>query len=71
MFPSYEILIKTPRYSFLKGRKFLLPAAWIYRMGRTIMKKEVGGKVNAVVKRSFVSKRKIQEREEMLKKWGL
>ena len=40
-------------------------------MGRTIMRKETGGKVNTVVKRSFVSKRKVQEREETLKRWGL
>ncbi|MBR3510315.1 MAG: hypothetical protein IKO03_16275 [Lachnospiraceae bacterium] len=71
LFPGYDLMIKVPHYSFLKGRRFLLSAAWIYRMGRTIMRKETGGKVNAVVKRSFVSKRKAQEREETLKRWGL
>jgi len=68
LFPSYKTLITVPKYSWLKGRAYLLPLAWIYRfiMGRSKSK----GAVESM-KKSFAGLAQIERREAMYKQWGL
>lgn len=70
VFPSYENLIAVPKYSFLKGKKWLLPWAWIYRIFHSLNRRKFANNVNTV-KSSFVSNESIEKRTEWLKKWGL
>lgn len=68
MFPPYEDMRKIEYYSFLDGRPWLLPAAWIYRCYYCVKHKRKKSMDNlfAVRKR----REKIQERQEELKKLG-
>ena len=69
IFPSYTAMTGSQNYSFLCGKPFLLPIAWIYRWGKTIK----NGKINEgkkQISKSFVSKTYVAEREEMFKNWG-
>ena len=70
IFPSYESLIRDSNYSFITGKKWLLPVAWIYRIFKGTNKTDFSRNVN-IVKSSFVSKDTIEKREEYLKLWGL
>ena len=70
LFPSYENMITVPKYSFLIGKKWLLPWAWIYRIFHGLNKDKFTHNVNTV-KSSFVSKETIIKRTEYLKQWGL
>lgn len=68
VFPSYKDMKKVPCYSFLNGKPYLLPIAWIYRLYRGRKKMNTG--INAI-KSCFVSNEKIEKREQMYKQWGL
>lgn len=70
VFPGYHDLIRSECYSFLKGKPILLPVAWIYRFGRVIKNKRFS-EGRTQISKSFVSKRQIDERDEMLRYWGL
>lgn len=70
VFPSYKTLAAVDKYSFLKGKPFLLPAAWIYRFFIGVRKKGIN-KVGKFLSESFVSKEYIEKREEMFSNWGL
>ena len=70
LFPSYENMITVPMYSFLIGKKWLLPWAWIYRFYIGASKKRIATGVNSV-KSSLVSDDKIEKRTKWLKQWGL
>jgi hypothetical protein len=70
VFPDYSSLITDPKYSFIKGKKWLLPFAWIYRIIRGSKKDHLSRNVSTV-KSAFVSKETINKREEYLKQWGL
>ena len=70
VFPSYKSLIIIPHYSFLKGKKWLLPVAWIYRLYRGVKNKHVSRGMK-LVKTSFTSNETIEKRSEWLEKWGL
>ena len=68
-FPSYQDMRIIPWYSFLDGRPWLLPAAWIYRWFRALTKNPVGGTHTLL---EPVEKRKIiEQREKYLDQWGL
>ena len=70
LFPSYSSMILSGNYPFLKGKAFLLPFAWIYRFYRGIRYHYVDdGK--KLAKNSFVSSKQLEERVDMLEKWGL
>jgi len=69
-FPSYKALITSERYSFLKGKPILLPAAWIYRIISGVHRKGFNSGKKQISK-SFVSKDYIAKREEMFRNWGL
>lgn len=68
VFPSYKEMKRTLQYSFIDGKPFLLPVAWIYRIFCGRKKMDAGIKA---VKSSFVSAEEIEKRELMYKQWGL
>ncbi len=70
-FPPYRMMILEKHYAFLKGKPFLLPIAWIYRFFRGIKYKKVGQEKKRVFNDSFVSKEFIEQRTQLLEKWGL
>jgi len=70
-FPRYSSLITAEKYSFLVGRKYLLPVAWVYRAIRSAKERRTKRAVKSLVRVSFVSKKEVQEREKVLKEWGL
>lgn len=61
----YEEMIKMPEYSWLVGKKFLLPAAWGYR---GILKIKSWGKLK---NRYFASDKAMSRRYKYLEQWGL
>lgn len=67
--PSYEELIKESRYSFLRGRKYLIGFAWIYRAFYQIKKRGINsiGYILSILK----STKKIDEQKETMNKLGL
>lgn len=70
LFPSYQDFYYVPHYSFIQGRPYLLPAAWIYRFYRAIRYRKLGesGKLLAGIAGSG---EKMTEREKILKVWGI
>lgn len=71
LFPSYSQISKVDKYSFLVGRKYLLPAAWVYRAVSSIKERRSKTAMKSLVRVSFVSKKEIEEREKVLREWGL
>ena len=69
LFPPYKELQLIPWYSFIDGRPWLLPAAWIYRFGYVISRKIGEGKDYLLD--PFVKKKEVLERQELIRKWGL
>ena len=65
VFLPYSNLVTMPEYSFLKGKKWLLPVAWIYRI---VLKWKSRKKVK---NKFFVSKETTDKRLNYLEKWGL
>ena len=70
-FPPYRLMISEEHYSFLKGKPFLLPFAWIYRFFRGIKYRKIGYESRRMINDSFVSKDYIKQRTALLEKWGL
>jgi len=70
VFIPYHYMITMPQYAFLKGRPYLLPAAWFYRGYYTIRTKGTKLPVHAL-RSSFTTNDAIQRRAELLKKWGI
>ena len=69
LFPPYEDLQLIPWYSFVDGRPWFLPAAWVYRWFYCLFHK---GKYSGELLTEPVRlKTSIQKREELLKQWGL
>lgn len=68
LFPSYETLCEYHYCRFLKGRKYLLPIAWLYRW---LISATDSGKRRSAANQMFAPKDKIQERLQELKKWGI
>ena len=71
LFPCYDTMRKTKQYAFVDKRPYLLPAAWFYRGLRTLKQKRTMKTMKGIINTSFVSKKKVDERAEVLKKWGL
>lgn len=70
LFPGYGAMSAMEQYSFLRGRPYLLPAAWIYRAFWGIrhgQQKRFNSKLDSIV----VPKDKIDKRKEELKRWRL
>ena len=70
LFPSYSKMITVPEYSFLRGKGWLLPFVWIYRIIRGVKHSNFSRNV-IIVKSSFVSNETLEQREEYLRQWGL
>ena len=69
LFPAYDDMRLVEQYSFLNGRKWLLPAAWLYRFGYCAVNKlphSVKDLAEPVAK-----KKEIDARREYIRKWGL
>ena len=69
IFPSYAVMRFIPWYSFLDGRPWLLPFAWIYRWVYCAARK--AGHSLGILSEPFARKTDIKERQEYLAKWGL
>ena len=70
IFPKYKDLSRMPQYAFLKGRRFLLPIAWIYRGFYTIEHKGMKW-AKAIIGTSFTTKSAIDKRKSMFDEWGI
>ena len=65
LFLPYNRMLCMKEYQFIKGRKYLIPVAWIYRI-RNKWKNRTH-----ILKKYTVSKDDISEREYYLKNWNL
>lgn len=69
LFPKYIHMRYIPYYSFIEGRPWLLPVAWVYRVIRLIT-----GKVDSLstfINRVSFPDSAVDDREEELRRWGL
>ena len=69
VFVPYKNMIRMPQYSFLAGRPYLLPAAWIYRGWLTIRKKGMK-RTTQNLQDSFVSKEAVEKQKTYIEKWN-
>lgn len=70
IFLPYRSLIASDNYKFLNGRPYLLPAAWVYRIFKTIKNRNVDtGK--KVFFDSFADVNYIKNRQLFFENWGL
>lgn len=69
LFPPYEDMQLIPWYSFVDGRPWLLPAAWIYRWYYCLIHKREAGM--SLLSEPFTKRNIIEKREDYLKTWGL
>lgn len=58
-----------PWYSFVDGRPWLLPIAWIYRWVYCLVHKWGSG--TAKLTEPFMKRELIEKREELFQNWGL
>ena len=69
LFPSYRDMQLVPWYSWIDGKPWLLPAAWIYRFaycGAKKLKHSI-----KLLSEPFSKKKEVQERQDFMKEWGL
>lgn len=71
LFPRYEIMSKFDYCKFMKGHRWMLPAAWAYRGVRVLKGKRLLKALKGAASSSFVSKSKVKERTKILEEWGL
>lgn len=69
LFPPYRDMQLIPWYSWVDGRPYLLPAAWIYRWGYCIKNKVRHSLL--LLFEPIQKKKQIKEREQFLSEWGL
>lgn len=69
LFPSYNNMANSPYYHFVRGRKWLLPVAWTYRIYRMASGKTPSLQTN--LQRVATPERDIVRRENELHDWGL
>lgn len=69
LFPSYRNMQQIPWYSFVKGRPWLLPAAWIYRFCYCLRYKCRHS--SDLFMQPFIKTKEIHVREVMIDSWGL
>lgn len=68
-FPSYEHMQLIPWYSWVDGKPWLLPAAWVYRWFYCLKNKR-DHSVDLVAE-PFAKRGMVEEREALLRDWGL
>lgn len=69
IFPPYRDMQLIPWYSFVDGRPWMLPVAWVYRWGYCLMhKRQYGGEriLEPIMKKAIIEKR-----QKLLHDWGL
>ena len=69
LFPPYRDMQLIPWYSFVDGRPWLLPAAWVYRWFYTAVHKFRHSK--ALLTEPFIKRNAIEKREKYIARWGL
>lgn len=69
LFPSYQNMLLIPWYSFVRGKPWLLPIAWIYRFFYCAKNKFVHSR--ELLERPFVKREEIETREDYISRWGL
>ena len=69
MFPRYIHMRYIPYYSFVEGRPWLLPIAWIYRYIRLLTGKT--DDFSHFIENVKLSDEEIDAREEEMRRWGL
>ena len=69
IFAPYSALCYSKKYSFLEGRPYLLPLAWVYRVFLAIKEKRVSSTAQRVLLPLVV--KRDDERAEWLRQWGL
>ena len=65
----YDEMVTLPYCAFLKGKKWLLPFAWIYRIFYVAIHKK--GIISAESKLVFGSGETIEKHRSLLEQWGL
>ena len=69
LFPKYMHMRYIPYYSFIEGRPWLLPVAWIYRITRLLV-----GKIDSIPEFAMkvsLPDSEVDAREEEMRRWGL
>ena len=69
LFPSYKSMENSPYYHFVRGKVWLLPIAWGYRILRLLTHQTES--VDTIMGRVMTSKQVIDAREMELREWGL
>ena len=69
VFPPYGDLELVPWYSFLKGRPWLLPAAWVYRWYYCLRHKREKGA--ALLLEPIRKRDVIEQRQRIIRDWGI
>lgn len=70
LFPSYKKLYQVQHYAFLKGRPYLLPVTWIYRVFYA-MKHGKYASVKEIKNISKADSKRLNTRRRDIKMWGL
>ena len=68
-FPAYSHIAYVPEYSFIEGKPWLLPVAWIYRFYRLATGKTP--KASTIMDGVMISEEKVSRRKAELQDWGL
>ena len=69
LFPSYEDMQLVPWYSFVDGKPWLLPWAWMYRWGYAA-KYKLWDSLSLLL-RPWTRRKEIEKRNQYLGRWGL
>ena len=69
LFPSYHNMSNCSHYQFIRGRSWLLPIAWIYRIYRMVIGKTTSAET--ILRQIITPQAQISRREAELKEWGL
>jgi len=69
VFISYDAMLTKTYCGFVKGRKYLLPLAWFYRIWYVAVHKR--GRIRTWEKAIFRSQDVIDQRRRMMERWGI
>lgn len=69
LFPAYRDMQLIPWYSFVNGRPWLLPAAWVYRWFYVLRRKKTTGV--DLLREPYALRQTIEKRENFIRGWGL
>lgn len=69
-FPSYDTVSYVDRYAFVNGKKWLLPAVWIYRAFWGLKNYGIR-RVNVLLKSTLISPKKFKKKKQILENFGI